>query len=92
MCDQATGDQDRDNNVATARFQNPYPNVDRWVALGPRHIDGEGNIGAVGALFHLAINPQRRRRFTWAETAKASGKRSTADRTGSPSRIPCRRC
>ena len=56
--DQATGDQDRTNNVATARFQNPSPNVDRWVALGPRRIDGEGNIGAVGALFHLAINPQ----------------------------------
>jgi photosystem II stability/assembly factor-like uncharacterized protein len=56
--DQVTADQNRDNNVAISHFQNPAPNIDRWVAIGPRRIDNEGNIGAVGALFHLAIDPK----------------------------------
>ena len=56
--DQTTGDMDRSNNVATAHFENPVPGVDRWVSIGPQRIDGEGGIGAVGALFHLAIDPQ----------------------------------
>jgi CARDB len=56
--DRITGDQDTSNNVAIAEFKNSSPNVDRWVSIGPRNIDHEGNIGAVGALFHLAIDPQ----------------------------------
>ena len=56
--DHITGDGDPSNNVAIARYENPSPNVDRWVSLGPRRIDGEGGIGAVGALFQLAIDPK----------------------------------
>lgn len=56
--DKTTADQDRSNNVATAHFSNPTANIDRWVAIGPRRIDNESGIGAVGALFHLAMDPK----------------------------------
>jgi hypothetical protein len=54
--DRVIPDADRGNNVATSHFKNPVPDIDRWVSIGPRRID-DGRIGAVGALFRIAIDP-----------------------------------
>ena len=54
--DQATGDQDRTEQRRYFAVSEPRSQRGSF-ALGPRRIDGEGGIGAVGALFHLAMDP-----------------------------------
>lgn len=51
---------DESNNIATAHYKNPSPDVGRWVSIGPRLITN--NIGypfknSVGVLFSIAVDP-----------------------------------
>jgi tetratricopeptide (TPR) repeat protein len=53
---QRVDEADEENNVATAYYQNPTPNVGRWYSIGPsKVIDG---LNATGRLYHIAINPK----------------------------------
>jgi len=54
--DSVVADDNRANNVVTSHFKNPAPDIDRWVSIGPRRINK--NLGAVGVLARIAIDPQ----------------------------------
>lgn len=54
--DNVAADDNRANNVVTSHFKNPLPDIDRWVSIGPRRINN--NLGAVGVLARIAIDPQ----------------------------------
>ena len=50
---------DKSNNIATAHYKNPSPDVGRWVSIGPRLITN--NLGypqknSVGVLFSIAVD------------------------------------
>lgn len=60
--DDAIAEADEENNIATARYENPTPNVGRWVSIGPRCITDIRRHGypwndAVGLLSAIAIHP-----------------------------------
>ena len=52
----AIAETDEGNNIATSHFENPSPDVGRWVSIGPRRISN-GGLGAVGRLSAIAIHP-----------------------------------
>ena len=61
--DKSVAESNETNNVATAPYSNPTPNVGRWINLGPRRITDSNRHGypwndAVGRLSTMAIDPQ----------------------------------
>jgi hypothetical protein len=46
------------NNIVTSHFKNPTPDVGRWVSIGPTRMTHD--LGAVGRLHRIAINPKDR--------------------------------
>ncbi|HEX6044593.1 MAG TPA: CARDB domain-containing protein [Pyrinomonadaceae bacterium] len=53
--DNVAADDNRANNVVNSHFKNPVRDIDRWVSIGPRRINN--NIGAVGVLARIAVDP-----------------------------------
>ncbi len=61
--DNAVAESNESNNVATALYSNPTPNVGRWINIGPRRITDSNRHGypwndAGGRLSAIAIDPQ----------------------------------
>ena len=53
----AIAEADEKNNTATSRFENPDPDVGRWVSIGPRRMIAGNALGSVGKLSAIAIHP-----------------------------------
>jgi len=80
--DDAVDEDDESNNVATLDFQNPTPDVDRWISIGPRRITDANSNGyawndATGRLSAIAIPPAQPN--TLYVGAKGSGVWKTVD-------------
>lgn len=68
-------EDDETNNVAHAHFENPTPNVGRWVSVGPTRIqNGANQLDSVGRLFHIAIDPDHSSTLYVGSTSQAGNK------------------
>ena len=52
--DRTIDEDNEENNFASYHYQNPTPNVGRWVSIGPRLIKN-GGLGSTGRLYQIAI-------------------------------------
>jgi photosystem II stability/assembly factor-like uncharacterized protein len=53
----AVAEADENNNVAVSHFENPEPDVGRWISIGPRRMAAGNALGSVGKLSAIAIHP-----------------------------------
>lgn len=54
--DGAVDESDEGNNVSSASYRNPVPDINRWASIGPRRLTS--GLGATGRLMTMAIDPR----------------------------------